>query len=257
MRWLVLLCLAACNRGHASPRPVDGVATVNGVAITELDLAYKLKSDMHVAELPPEHRKNILETVIRDELVLQRGIELGLDGDPGYREAVQKMEAQLAALKRQKMADLWFRHEIAAKVTVSDEEARRYFAAHEERIRTELHVRQILKRGREQIDATKQQLDAGQPFEALSFDLGWMKWSQVPPEWAGFIYTMQPGQVTPILSGPRERFWIVRLEGTRRSEITFEEARPILLEVLRGEKIAAARAAADQTLRARARIVVR
>ncbi len=244
------------------------VATVNGKPLTELDLLYKLKTDSHQDAMKPEFRQNVLGLLIRDELVLQRGLELGLDADPSYAEPVRKLEVQLAALRRKQMADLYFRHEIAAKVEVSEAEAKRYFDAHQERISTQLHVLQILRRTRGDIEQAKQALDGGARFEEVArstfpglaegqtpWDLGYLRWVQVPPEWRDAIYAMKPGETSAILTGQKDRFWIVKLVDLRKTDAQFESEKQGLMEILKSEKLTELRAQAEQQLRARAKIV--
>ncbi len=94
--------------GDQSPKSTEGVlATVNGTPIGEADVHFALSSGGHKKEIPPEHRKNVLETIIRRELIYQRAIEIGLDANPGYQEKLRRMEAQINAFKRNDLAKLF------------------------------------------------------------------------------------------------------------------------------------------------------
>lgn len=72
-------------------------------------------------------------------------MELGLDANPRYQEKLRRIEAQINAFKRKELSELFWR-EIAARASVSEAEAKEYFAENAARIRTELHVWQILLR---------------------------------------------------------------------------------------------------------------
>jgi parvulin-like peptidyl-prolyl isomerase len=244
------------------------VVTVNGTPITETEVALRLKSDSHTTELTPEVRKNVLETLVRDELVYQRGVALGLDADPTYREEVARAEAQLAALKRRKMSDLFYAHELAAKGDISDDVVRKYVQDHAKELGTELHVMQILRRDRASIDEAKTALDHGTPFEEVArapfkdvavgsapWDLGFMRWAQLPAEWRETVGSMKEGDVSPVLTGQKDRFWILKLVARRHVDVSFEADKPALVELLRGEQLAARRAEIEKKLHEGASIV--
>jgi parvulin-like peptidyl-prolyl isomerase len=268
--FVVVVVLGGCHRStppaHAAA-PV--LATVNGVPITDADVLVKLKNDSHVGELRPEYKKNVLDALIRDELILQRGLELGLDADPSYAEPVRQLEAQLAALKRHRMADLYFRHEIAAKLAVTEADVQRYFDASKVRFGSELHVLQIFKRARGPIDEAKRALEGGQAFEAVAqggfpglspeqkpWDLGWLKWGQLPVEWRDALGKMSPGEISAVLTGTKDRFWIVKLVEVRHVEPSFESEKAAIVELMKGEQLAKLRAEAERGLRERARVTV-
>lgn len=71
----------------------------------------------------------------------------------------------------------------------------------------------------------------------------------------GVVYDLDDGEVTDVLPGPGNRFWIVKLINNRTdAAVTAETARPIIVEVLTGEKLAVQRDAADKTLREKAAV---
>jgi hypothetical protein len=63
--------------------PPEDAATVNNVPILMADLVGQLRSlyDVSLAEATPEQRSKVLGDMIREELYVQRGVELGLPGD--------------------------------------------------------------------------------------------------------------------------------------------------------------------------------
>jgi peptidyl-prolyl cis-trans isomerase C len=243
------------------------VVTVNGTPITETEVALRLKSDSHATELTPDARKNVIETLVRDELVYQRGVALGLDADPSYREEVARAE-QLAALKRRKMGDLFYAHELAAKGDIEDDVVRKYVQDHAKELGTELHVLQILRRDRAGIDQAKTALDHGTAFEEVArapfkdvavgsapWDLGFMRWAQLPIEWRETVGGMKEGDVSPVITGQKDRFWILKLVARRHVEVSFDAEKPALVELLRGEQLAARHAEIEKKLHEGASIV--
>jgi parvulin-like peptidyl-prolyl isomerase len=179
----------------------------------------------------------------REERLAARAREIGLDQDPGYLETVRVHRAQLAAFERHELAELYFRKEIAGKVTVTPDEARAYFDANAVRIASDVHVLQVFVRGEKDLHDVQAKLDAGATFESVALDLGWMKWVQVPEAWRAAVYTMKPGEVSGVLKGPKNRYWIIKLVDRRQDEnVTFEAVQAQLTDAVKSEKIEALRA---------------
>jgi hypothetical protein len=248
-RTLMTVILAmGCSRQPAPVHPV--VATVDGVTIDEKDVELRLRVDNHGPE-----RRTAVDAIVREQLLAARARAVGLDQDPGYLETVSGYKAQLAALERHERAELYFKKEIAAKVTVSPDEARAYFEANKERLATDLHVFQIFVRGEKELQAAQAQLAGGAPFESVGRDLGWMKSVQVPETWRSVIYTMKPGETSGVLKGPKDRYWIIKLVDRRANpDVKFEDVEAQLTDAVKSEKIEALRAQTDRDLRARAKV---
>jgi parvulin-like peptidyl-prolyl isomerase len=291
-RALLVLCLSlptACGRARSSdsaerepskrhaPRP-GVLATVNDVPITEAEVRLRSKSSSHeTGKLAPDataHAEDpatsaaVLETIIREELMAQRAVELGLELAPADQEVLAAREAELAVFRREKLADLYVRHD-RARVEVTDAEARRYWDDNAARLRRQLHVMQILVREEARIEDVQRRLEAGADFEEVArsmfpnlpaeaprpWDLGFLRWSQLPETWRPALERLEKGHTTGILRGPRNRFWIVKLVDAREdADATFDSLRAHIMEVLRAEKLAAVRAEAQRKLRDGARI---
>jgi peptidyl-prolyl cis-trans isomerase C len=250
--------------------PKDVLATVNGTPIREADVRFALRRGSDDEEVPPQHRKNVLEVIIRRELIYQRAVELGLDANPRYQERLRQMEAQINAFKRAELSDLFFRHEIVGRAKVSEAEAREYFAENAARIRTEFHVWQILRRKEGSIEQVRNDLEQGRSFEEVAgrqlpklpktgrapWDLGYLRWKQVPKSWRDVVYDLKKGEVSGVIRGPNNRFWILKLIDKREDpDITFESSKPTIMEVLKNAKIEKLREKTDPDLRAKASIV--
>lgn len=283
----VILCavsglLFGCDGGGHSPSPApasslrpevvekDVLATVNGTPIREVDVLYKLRSDSHQTEMKPDFRKNLLEGIIREQLAYERAVELGLDSDRSYQEEVRKLEAQLAAVKRKALGDLFFQKEIAAKAEVSDADVKRYFDDHVEWFRTDLHLLQILRRSETSIEEARAALAKGVPFDEVArgdsppppegtqkpWDLGYVKLSQVPEPWQKVAESLKAGETSDVIRGPKDRFWIIKLVARRQGpEVSFEAIQPALASRLKAAKIEELREKTERNLRDRARVV--
>jgi parvulin-like peptidyl-prolyl isomerase len=262
---------AAGTQTQPSKSTQDVLATVNGTPIGEADVRLALSSGGHNnEEVPSEYRKNVLDVIIQRELLYQRAVELGLDANPTYQENLRRMEAQINAFKRNELSELFYRQEIAKKAEVSDAEAKAYFEANAARIRTELHVWQILRRKENAIEQVRNDLEQGASFEEIAgkglpqmaktdkapWDLGYLRWKEVPESWQNVVYALKKGEVSGIIRGPNNRFWIIKLIDKREDpDITFESVKPAIVEVLKGAKIEELREKINRDLRAKANIV--
>lgn len=277
---LALCLLASCSpegtrgaapQGAAATVTGDTVALVNGVAIHQVDLLLRLRERSHQGELKPEFRRNLLDGIIREEVIARRAVELGLDADPIYQARLRELEAQVDAYRRSALSELFFKKEVAEKVVVSDAEAQKYFDDHADRIRAELHVFQILRRDQASIDALHQSIAQGASFEQVAqglfpslpaggqapWDLGYLTWKQIPEAWGDVVYGLEKGGVSGVIRGPNDRFWIIKLIDRRENpRITFETAKPTVVGILKESKIAALRREVEQSLQSKARVVI-
>ncbi len=262
--------LASC--GERRPPPTAGrgrvLATVNGVQITDLDVEQRAKGPAGT----PGHdvNPNVLQTLVRDELLFQKGVQLGLDREPGYREKVDALQAQVRAFERQAMGEL-VRVWVRGQASVTDAEVRAYFDENAAFIRTRWHVLQILHRGTAaEIAGDRDAVKGGTPFEEVAarrfpaqppgskppWDLGELAWVQVPQPWRGVVDRLEPGQVSDVIQGPNERFWIVKLVGkTVDPAITFDTEKERIGALLRERKAAALYEQSLADMKAKATIV--
>ncbi len=260
---------AAGTREQPSESTKDVLVTVNGTPIGEADVRFALGSGGHNEDVPSEHITNILEVIIRRELICQRAVELGLDASPKYQEKLRRMEAQINAFKRKELSELFLR-EIAGRALVSEAEAKKHFAENAARIRSELHVWQILLRKEGLIEQALNDIEHGASFEDVAgrqfpklpktagapWDLGYLRWKQVPKAWQSVVHDLKKGEVSGVIPGPNNRFWIIKLIDKRENpEVTFESIKPTIMEVLRSARIQELREKTDRDLRAKASIV--
>lgn len=260
----------SCNQ-RQSPSTEGVVATVNGKPITEADLLLNSrKAPGHQAAGTEADSKKVLENIILQELASQRAAELGLDTDPAYLEELRRLEAKLTALKRERLSEVFFQRELIQKTQVSDTEAQQYFAENTARLRTEFKVWQILRRDESQIQQAKNDLAQGMPFEDVAakqfpnlpatvrkpWEMGYLRWNQVPEAWQSVIYDFKVGQTSDIIRGPNNRFWIIKLIDKRENTgVTFEQIKPMIIGVLKNEKARRFRDKIIRELRDKANIV--
>jgi len=279
---------AGCDQGQpraggseAGPSPATSssataggakvLARVNGVPITELDVKFRSKApSQHEGVKSDVVGPVVIETLIRDELVYQRAVELGLDKDPEYLKRVQEMEAQLATFKRRQMVDAFYAKEVHQKTEVPEAEVKAYFDRHSADIRAELHVMQLLytrdpdaaraasdaiKGGKSFEEVAKERFKGIPPQEKAPWDLGFMKWNQLPEAWWDVVFKMKPGEVSDVISGGEQRFWVLKLVERRDNpNASFEDFKPRIISVLKRTRVEERRAELLDELKKKAKI---
>ena len=253
----LMTSLFSCSEKREANPKTDGdlqgkvLATVNGVPITENDVRRSLKRIPHGETLNPEAAQNALQTLVRNELIYQKSLELGLDKIPEYRRKMDEIEAQLRDYKRQEMS-IAFREYMKNQAAVTDAEAREYFEKNSRKIQTKLHVWQIYYKGDEaRIAEDDKELKSGVSFEKVAarrfpnlpkgmkapWDLGDLHWFQIPAPWQGAIDRLEPGQTSDIIKGPNDRFWVIKLvDKSIDPNITFDTEKLKIVDVLRKQK---------------------
>ncbi len=251
--------LASCGDKREANQKADAdsqvkvLATVNDVSITEFDM--KLIQKRIPAGMGGIHRgaeQNILQTLVRDELIYQKGLELGLDKNPAYRLKLAEVQAQLRALQQQEMAALYLRY-LKDKIEVTDAETQGYFHKNALKMQTKFHIWEIFYRGNDaEIVKAYEDLKKGVPFEkvaarqfpphlpknmAAPWDLGDRHWNQIPEPWQDVLGNLAPGQMSEIIKGPRDRFWVIKLiKKTVDPQIAFATEKDKIVEVLKKKK---------------------
>ena len=256
-----------------TPSEEEGaLALVNGVPITDADVdqALRSKAKGHSPELDPKARASVVETLIRQELVYQRAKSLGLDKNERYQAELRRLEAAARAFRRQGVQEAFYRHEMETRVKVTDEEARAFFDENTDRLATEVHILQILARTEDDITEAERKLKAGEAFEDVvaarfrtippsgpkPWDLGFIRWKQMPEPWRDVVFELEPGSVSGILRGTNSRFWILKVLDKRKvPDATFEALKPMIMADLEASKLREARSAIDRELRDAATII--
>lgn len=279
---LVLAALLGCSGGEGpSPRPAESgspaegrspkanvVARVNGAPITEADVDHRLQGGSHEAAAGGDQRKSAIDYVVTREVLAQKAEAEGLDRDPKYQEGLQKLLAQVAAYRRQELSDRLLHREAERRTSLSDEDARAYFQKNEKRIRTRLHVLQILRRSEAAIIEARSAIERGKTFEQVArelfpglpegqtpWDLGYLPFHKVPEPWRGTVYDLKAGEMSGILRGPNERFWLVKVvEVQEDPSLTFESVKEAVIADMMANKVQRSREELEKDLVAGAKI---
>ena len=255
----------------ANPPAAAGkvLAKVNGKPITMVDVDFALRgAGSHQGLETPSDSRAVLDSLIQQELIYQNAKQLGIDADPGYRDELRRIEAEVNAFKRKKLTEVFLRKN-AQNVQISDAQARDYFNANATEFRTVYSLSQILRRNEGLIKEDLKDLERGTHFEKVAakqlpnlpsgmkapWELGDMRFKQLPAEWKSVVNTLKKGQHSGIIRGPNNRFWIIKLRDKREDKtVSFESARPLIIEMMRDEKAKQSREKIVLDLRNKAKI---
>lgn len=141
------------------------VARVGDYKITLKDL------DDILSQYPPqfrtafttfERKKNLVETLIDNKLFALAAEREGLDKDPDVQKQVQTA--------RERILNFAYYKKISNGITVSDEEAKQYYDAHQKEFTTpeQIKARHILVKTEDEAKAIKADLDKGGNFEEIA-----------------------------------------------------------------------------------------
>jgi len=256
---LMLCCSAGCKEQAKKAPQANGekqpkvLAKVNGVPITEVDLAFKMSKTHGMASSQQSDRT--LDDIIREELLYQQGIKLGLDKDPGYQAQIDKLERQLANMKRIEMTRRVFNTQIASKVTITNEEVKEYFTKNESRIATDLHLGMLTFGTREAADEAQRKMRAGASFESVAaetggsknpgmpgnarpWDMGYTTWDQIPIDFVDTVYKLKPGEVSGVVSMKETGFYIFKLfEARKNPKADYNSMAGTIMNRLRDQRV--------------------
>lgn len=249
----------------ASPASTgDIVSTVNGVALTRAQLELRLKGGAHEQQAQEPDRARALELLVAQELQAQEAVKLGLAQTPAFRDFEEQLEAQAAEARRRELVRLYEAH-LVASAKVSDDDVAALQKAEAKHLEHDVRVSQLLFKTKEQAEQVAQAMKSASfddvaraQFPSLPagvqapWQLDFLSWQQVPAAWWPALDALAPGQVSGVVAGPNERWWVLRLDERRPSQATPEAVRAALTAVLRAQRLEATRNQSTSDLRARA-----
>jgi parvulin-like peptidyl-prolyl isomerase len=257
---VMLICSAGCadQTQKASAvnafKPPKVLARVNGVPITEADLAFQLRKAHGVAS-DPENKRRDLEQVIKEELMYQQGLKLGIDKEPGYQLQVAQLESQLANTKRLEMTRRVFTSLVASKVNISDQDVKEYYTKNQDKITTDLHLGMLTFNSRDAAETALKKIKGGASFESVAdetggrtpsgapgakktWDMGYSTWDQIPIDFVDAVYQLKPGQVSDIVTMKQTGFYIFKLfEARKNPKADLNSMSAVIMNRFRDRKI--------------------
>ncbi len=236
-----VIALAGCGPkggGDATKesKPTGAVlAEVGGATIT----VDSFKKEME--NLPPylkpmtetaEGKKEMLETMIIRELIIQEAAKSGLENSPAVKEKLEE-------LKKRLIVEAYLKQKVEEQSKVSDEELQKFYTENKAKFKTgdQVKASHILVKDEKQARDILAQLKGGASFEELAKkhstdgaaakggDLGWFSKGSMIPEFEKAAFAMNEGQTSDIVK-TKFGYHIIKLTGKRAAgERTFEEVK--------------------------------
>ncbi len=227
---LALTSLVACQGGStgstSTPADKDAkvIATVNGKKITSADF------DREVKALPeyiramadtPQGKKEMIDTLVMRELILQQAAKEGVDKS-------KDVEEKLAELKSRIIVDTYLKKKVESESKISDEELKKFYEQNMDKFKTGEQIRasHILVKSEPEAQAILEQLKKGGNFEDLAKtksadssaakggDLGWFGKGNMVPAFEKAAFSLKEGQLSGIVKSDFG-YHIIKLTGIR------------------------------------------
>jgi peptidyl-prolyl cis-trans isomerase C len=192
---------APAKRAPASAEAT--VATVNGTPITRTVFEYyaKTTTGKNLTDLPPEARAQLLDNLIRGEILSQQGIKDGLDKS-------QDVASQIVLMRVQVLGEAEATSYLKDKPATDEQVHAEYDAQVAMIPKTQYHARHILVPSQDAAQQIIDQLKGGASFEELAKskstdstkdqggDLGWFAANTMVQPFATAVMALKKGEVT-------------------------------------------------------------
>ena len=241
----VALCATAlfgCQNGTpgsgSKPGSAKGgqvLAEVNGSTITTGDFDRELKNlpeYLKAMAETPQGRKEMLDTMVIRELVLQQAAKDGVDKGP-------EIEEKLQDLKKRLIVEAFLKKKVEADAKVADEDLKKFYEQNKDKFKAPEQIRasHILVKTEKEAKDILAQLKAGGNFEALAKknsvdssaakggDLGWFGKGAMVPAFEKAATGLKEGQISDVVKSDFG-FHIIKLTGKRAAGIRpFDEVK--------------------------------
>lgn len=221
---------SAPTSGSKSETKQEGqvLAEVNGGTITTANY------DREVKNLPeylksmaetPQGRKEMLDTMVIRELILQQAAKDGLDKGPEIEEKLQDMKKRL-------IVEAYLKKKVEADSQVSDAELKKFYEQNKDKFKTgeQLKASHILVKTEKEAKDILAQIKGGASFEEMAKknsvdssaakggDLGWFGKGTMVPAFEKAALGLKEGQVSDVVKSDFG-FHIIKLTGKRPAGI--------------------------------------
>ncbi len=204
------------------------LAEVNGTTITTED--YKKEVDLLPPYLKPmtetpEGRKEMVDSMIVRELVMQEAKKAGIDKSP---EVMDRLED----LKKRVVIEAYWKQKVEEQAKISDADLQKFYDQNKEKFKTGDQVRasHILLKTEKEAQDVLAQLKAGGKFEDLARkysvdpagakggDLGWFGKGSMIPEFEKAAFALKEGETSGIVK-TKFGYHIIKLTGKRSAGV--------------------------------------
>jgi peptidyl-prolyl cis-trans isomerase C len=249
---LSLAMLVGCQSKSAPEGQKDQIkggqtlAEVNGGIITTADFKNEVETlppYLRPMAETPEGKKELLDTMIIREIIMQQAQKDGLDKS---KEVTDKLEE----LKKRIIVEAFLKKKVEAQTSLTDADLRKFYDQNKEKLKTGEQVRasHILVKSESEAQDILGQLKSGGNFEQLAAkysidaaktkggDLGWFGKGSMIPEFEKVVFAMKTGETSGIVK-TQFGYHIIKLTGKRPAGIPpFDEVKDQLKAKLVPEK---------------------
>jgi peptidyl-prolyl cis-trans isomerase C len=239
---LLALCVAGtgCKQQGSEATKDAGkkgivLAEVNGATITDADF-YKEQETLPPYMKPmtetPEGKKEMLDTMVVRELIMQQAAKDGTDKSPA-------VAAKLEELKKRVVVEAFLKKKIEESANVSDAELQEFYKKNLDKFKTgdQIRASHILVKSEAEAKDIEKQLKGGASFEELAKkhsidgaapkggDLGWFGKGSMLPDFEKVAFSLKEGQTSGIVK-TKFGYHIIKLTGKRPAGTrSFEEVK--------------------------------
>jgi peptidyl-prolyl cis-trans isomerase C len=248
------LCVAGtgCKQQAGSEAKKDAgksgvvLAEVNGTTITDTEF-YKEQEN-----LPPylkpmtetaEGKKEMLDTMVVRELIMQQAQKDGIDKSPA-------VAAKLEDLKKRVIVEAFLKKKVEESANVSDAELQAFYKKNEDKFKTGEQIRasHILVKTEPEAKEIQKELKGGASFEELAKkhsidgaaakggDLGWFGKGSMLPDFEKVAFSLKEGTTSGIVQ-TKFGYHIIKATGKRPAGVrSFEEVKDQIRAAIAPEK---------------------
>ncbi|MDD2540078.1 MAG: peptidylprolyl isomerase [Desulfuromonadaceae bacterium] len=239
---ICLVALVGCQGGTTSGEPQSQskkegkvLADVNSGTITTGDFDRELKNLPEYLKAmadTPQGRKEMLDTMIIRELILQQAAKDGLDKSPEIAEKLQD-------LKKRLIVESFLKKKVETEAKVSDEDLKKFYEQNKDKFKSgeQFRASHILVKTEKEAQDILAKLKAGGNFDELAKkysvdssaakggDLGWFGKGSMVPAFEKAALALKEGQISGIVKSDFG-YHIIKLTGKRPAGIRpFEEVK--------------------------------
>lgn len=207
-----------------SKKDAKVLAEVNGGTITTADFSRELKNlpeYLKAMAETPEGRKEMLDTMVIRELILQQASKDGLDKGA-------EIEEKLQDLKKRLVVESYLKKKVESESQVSDADLQKFYEQNKDKFKSgeQIKASHILVKTEKEAKDILAQVKAGGNFEELAKkysadsssakggDLGWFGKGSMVPVFEKAALALKEGQVSDVVKSDFG-FHIIKLTGKR------------------------------------------
>lgn len=245
---LCALALTACSKDGGDKGPV--VLKVNDKSFSVSDVEREIQQEARRAPAAmqqylatKEGQKQLLEGLVRRELLLQEAEKRKLADRPEIAE-------QVAQLRRDLIIRALLQDEVAAKVKVEDKDVDEYFKSHPDEFSgDQLKVKHILVRSEVEAKDALDRVKKGEPFEKVARELStdtasvpkggeldYFRYAEMVPEFSKAAYALKPGEVSEPVRSPFGYHIIKGVDRKKGTAVKLDDIREQLRRKLADER---------------------